>query len=262
MSTPALSAKINFHRRRGRRRRYARTSAPPTPRRPASAGSGRTASPEPMCLTGFRSTSGTALRAPRCRAAADVHPHAGADDVLDQRRHQVAWEYRLANGRYQVTVGVGDPNLGADPEKHVINVEGVRAVDEYPCDHRCCTAGTSSSNRLKTSTVWATVTDGKLTVDAVGGINTKLAFVTIDSASVADLIAAPGHHFVDLDWSDVAGATAYRVWRSTNLPVPPPAPRSPPPPTRPSATVPPRRAPSTTTRSPPGPPPAPRSSAR
>ena len=36
---------------------------------------------------------------------------------------------------------------------------------------------------------------------------------------MADLIAVPGATAIDLDWSDVAGATAYRVWRSTNLPV-------------------------------------------
>ncbi len=131
-----------------------------------------------------------------------------------------AWEYRLANGRYQVTVGVGDPAKGNDPETHVINVEGVRAIDEYPAATTAsCVAATTTTNRLKVSTAWATVTDGKLTIDAIGGSNTKLAFVTIDSASVADLAAVPGTSAIDLDWSDTAGATGYRVWRSTNLPV-------------------------------------------
>ncbi|GGL95159.1 hypothetical protein GCM10011594_13590 [Nakamurella endophytica] len=134
----------------------------------------------------------------------------------------VAWEYKLANGQYQVTVGIGDPNKGNDPEKHVINVEGVRAIDEYPASTvASCTATTTTTgfNRLKTNTVWATVTDGKLTVDAIGGSNTKLAFVTIDSVPVTGLTATPGASSIALDWDDVAGATSYRVWRSSNLPV-------------------------------------------
>ncbi len=126
-----------------------------------------------------------------------------------------AWEYKLPNGRYQVSVGVGDPNSGADAERHVLNVEGVRAVNGFPGS----TTANCTPSRLKTATVLATVTDGLLTVDAVGGMNTKLSFVTIDSVSVSDVSATPSASGIALNWPDSADATGYRIWRSTNLPV-------------------------------------------
>ncbi|MET0864665.1 MAG: fibronectin type III domain-containing protein, partial [Nakamurella sp.] len=128
-----------------------------------------------------------------------------------------AWEYAVPNGEYQVTVGVGDPDKGQDAESHVINVEGVRAIDGYPSSSAAsCTTG--ATNRAKISTAWATVADGKLTIDAVGGINTKLSYVTIDSASVSDLTATPSATDISLNWTGTS--SAFRVWRSTNLPVP------------------------------------------
>ena len=42
-----------------------------------------------------------------------------------------AWEYALPNGTYQVTVAVGDPLVGRDPENYVIHVEGVTAIAGY-----------------------------------------------------------------------------------------------------------------------------------
>ena len=58
------------------------------------------------------------------------------------------------------------------------------------------------------------MTDGKLTVDAVGGQNTKLNYVTIDSVPIAGLTATPGEHLrrAGLDRPG-RRATGYRVWR-------------------------------------------------
>ena len=130
----------------------------------------------------------------------------------------VAWEYKLPNGEYQVSVSVGDPDQGADAESHTINVEGVKAVENY--------TGTAAASgpkcqapRLRSATAWATVTDGKLTVDAVGGTNTKLGYVTIDSVPLAGLSAAAAPGAVSLDWDDLDGASGYRVWRGDTLPV-------------------------------------------
>ena len=53
--------------------------------------------------------------------------------------------------------------------------------------------------------MWTTVTDGKLTIDAVGGQNTKINYVTIDSVPIAGLTATPGDTSIALDWADVAG---------------------------------------------------------
>ena len=126
-----------------------------------------------------------------------------------------AWEYAVPNGKYQVSVGIGDANLGADAESHTLNVEGVNAVLNFPRS----SVANCGATRLRATTVWTTVTDGKLTVDAVGGTNTKLQYVTIDSVPVDGLTATPAGTAVELDWTDLDGATGYRIWRSSTLPV-------------------------------------------
>ena len=42
-----------------------------------------------------------------------------------------AWEIAVPNGTYSVEVSVGDPTPGADPTSHELNVEGVKAIDNY-----------------------------------------------------------------------------------------------------------------------------------
>jgi Kelch motif len=89
-----------------------------------------------------------------------------------------AWEYSLANGSYQVTVAVGDPFIGSDPENYVIHAEGVGAISGY-----VPSGSTGSATRHATATVTVNVADGRLTVDAVGGTNTKLDYVEIAPVS-------------------------------------------------------------------------------
>ena len=42
-----------------------------------------------------------------------------------------AWEIALPNGTYTVELSVGDASPGADTTSHEINVEGVKAIDNY-----------------------------------------------------------------------------------------------------------------------------------
>jgi fibronectin type 3 domain-containing protein len=122
-----------------------------------------------------------------------------------------AWEYAVPNGSYQVTVGIGDITKGADAESHSLNVEGVPAIISFPAS----AANSCTLSRLATATVSATVTDGRLTVDALTGINTKLQYVTIDNTPdpVAGLSATVSGANIDLDWADQDGAASYRVYR-------------------------------------------------
>ena len=79
-----------------------------------------------------------------------------------------AWEYALPNGTYTVTVAVGDGTSVDSTD--VINVEGKAVVTAFrPTDTR----------HFSTATLRVPVTDGKLTIDARGGVNTKLDYVTI-----------------------------------------------------------------------------------
>ena len=84
-----------------------------------------------------------------------------------------AWKASLPNGTYSVTVAVGDP---AYTDSHdVIRVEGQTAIDFTP----------STSQLNQTTTVTVDVADGALTVDAVGGTNTKVDYLQIQPANVA-----------------------------------------------------------------------------
>ena len=90
-----------------------------------------------------------------------------------------AWEYELDNGSYEVTVGVGDP-LYFD-SSHTINVEGVEAISDFQ---------PSSSQKFATATTTVEVDDGKLTVDAMGGNNTKLNYIEFEPVTTSDDLVA------------------------------------------------------------------------
>ncbi len=84
------------------------------------------------------------------------------------------WEIALPNGEYEVRVAVGDPGVYSDAEFHSANVEGTPAITRYEP-----TGAAGSATRHATQTVQVEVADGRLTVDAIGGQNTKFNFVEI-----------------------------------------------------------------------------------
>ena len=85
-----------------------------------------------------------------------------------------AWEYNLANGPYTVTASVGDPSY--IDSKYRINMEGGIAINNFI---------PTSSNKFFSLSHLVYVNDGKLTLDAIGGTNTKLNYVEISNASAA-----------------------------------------------------------------------------
>lgn len=86
------------------------------------------------------------------------------------------WEYAVPNGKYRVTIGAGDE--GYFDSDHQINAEGLPVISDLI---------TSSVAKHKVAIAVVTVTDGKLTIDANGGINSKMNFITIaDSGTVTD----------------------------------------------------------------------------
>jgi hypothetical protein len=109
-----------------------------------------------------------------------------------------AWEVAVPNGSYTVTVAVGDPVAGTDPENYVIHVEGQTAIAGF-----VPSGANGSATRHATATVTVTVSDGRLTVDAIGGTNTKLDYVDVVAAtpdttpptvsvSVSGVVQSPG----------------------------------------------------------------------
>jgi fibronectin type 3 domain-containing protein len=135
-----------------------------------------------------------------------------------------AWEVKLPNGTYSVTVSVGDPDastLASDVPTHTINVEGINAINKF----RPANVG-ASTGEFSSTTVTVEVNDGRLTVDAIGGHNTKINYLIIDEvvadttppAAPTGLTAQAGNGEVVLDWNDngEADLAGYRVLRSTD----------------------------------------------
>ncbi|MBV9950734.1 MAG: Ig-like domain-containing protein [Acidimicrobiia bacterium] len=79
------------------------------------------------------------------------------------------WEAAVQNGIYDVTVAVGDV-AATSGSKHRITVEKTTVIDNFV---------PSAKNRTATVTARVQVTDGKVTLDAAGGTNTILDYVTI-----------------------------------------------------------------------------------
>lgn len=90
-----------------------------------------------------------------------------------------SWEIEIPNGTYEVLVQVGDAITEVVPgTRHLINLEGSNVVTFIPGDR----AGVKNAVSL------VNVNDGILTLDGIGGLNTKLHMIIIQSV---DGVRAP-----------------------------------------------------------------------
>ena len=87
-------------------------------------------------------------------------------------RVPAAWEIAVPTGDYNVTVSVGDAAANFD-STHRINVEGQVAVNNFV---------PTSAERFRSATTTVRVSDGRLTIDARGGTNTKIDYVDANTA--------------------------------------------------------------------------------
>ena len=107
-----------------------------------------------------------------------------ADQRLDTLVHMQmvsapgSWEMAIANGNYDVTVAAGDSDSSGSADLHTIRVEGTTAISQFSPS-----GGNGTFTRHATAAVRVTVGDGRLTIDATGGTNTKINYVDIASAS-------------------------------------------------------------------------------
>jgi len=84
------------------------------------------------------------------------------------------WEIKVLNGYYDVVVTAGDGFVGKAKEKECINIEGKRAIKDFiPYGKE------GSFGRFKTAKIRVKVSDGLLTINADGGINTKMNNIQI-----------------------------------------------------------------------------------
>ncbi|MFU8945160.1 malectin domain-containing carbohydrate-binding protein [Mycetocola zhadangensis] len=123
------------------------------------------------------------------------------------------WEYVLPDGTYNVVAAAGDSASGNYDSTHVLNAEGVPLLASF--------AGTSA-REYDESAATVEVTDGKLTIDAEGGTNSKINYIEIFRVAAAALPAPADlsavlndDNGVDLTWQGVNGASGYNVFRGT-----------------------------------------------
>lgn len=95
-----------------------------------------------------------------------------ADERLDSFIHMQKspvgrWQLDIANGTYEVNVGLGEPSFF--DSNNVIRAEG-NVIGQFT---------PTSGERTRIITAQVTVSDGKLSLDADGGNNTKIAFVEV-----------------------------------------------------------------------------------
>ena len=89
-----------------------------------------------------------------------------------------AWEYEIANGQYEVTVGVGDPTFF--DSNHVINIEGENVISGFTPEGFEVNGGLPlGAQAFDSGSAIVEVDDGRLTVDAIGGENTKINYISI-----------------------------------------------------------------------------------
>jgi hypothetical protein len=109
----------------------------------------------------------------------------GIDQRLDTLMHmqpagaaEGVWEIVVPPGSYDVLVGVGDAQVNATPERHTIRLEGTTVITSF------VGSGLDGSfTRHRRAAAIVAVNDGRLTVDAQGGNNTKINYIDIRSSA-------------------------------------------------------------------------------
>ena len=101
--------------------------------------------------------------------------HMQGNDVTNFKGTPIegVWEAQVVNGNYDVTVSVGDGTY--INSKHSINIEGVNAISGFV---------PTTAVKFKSATATVSVADGLLTIDAIGGVNTKINYVIIKPSEV------------------------------------------------------------------------------
>jgi hypothetical protein len=118
-------------------------------------------------------SSGTEVVTANVPGTADLSPdlrpyNAYAEFVSKTGGNPAKWEMALPNGKYQVTVGVGD--IGTSDRIHKINVEGVTVINNFK---------SSPFAQYTEGTVTVELKDGVLTIDAIGGTKSKISWLKI-----------------------------------------------------------------------------------
>ncbi len=121
-----------------------------------------------------------------------------------------AWEIAVPNGTYSVEVSVGDPTPAPTRRPTSSTSRASR-----PSTTSASRRPRPARARWSAATVSATVSDGRLTIDPIGGTNTKINYVVITPAAPPDttppdapVITTPAADGYDLDGDLTIAGTA------------------------------------------------------
>lgn len=117
--------------------------------------------------------------------------------VMEAAASSFAWEMALVNGSYQVKVAVGD-TTGDPANLYALNVEGVAVMPNWSPSDSVPGGSPDSGGRSALISAVVNVTDGRLTIDSIGGLNTELQYVEVEA--IPDLTPGDGRS-ADLDYS-------------------------------------------------------------
>jgi RHS repeat-associated protein len=131
---------------------------------------------------GWENLSGTATSLVGNGRERNTHPDKRLDTYMHMQLPSNApgvpiegrWQLSVPNGNYNLTVGLGDPSY--TDSHHVLRAEGSQIANFTP----------TTGEPVKTFTTPVSVADGKLTLDAAGGTNTKLSYIDLDSVATSD----------------------------------------------------------------------------
>ncbi len=84
------------------------------------------------------------------------------------RGNELVWEMEIPNGTYDVTIGLGDGGSDID-SRHSAAVEGFTVVPAF----------VPSPGENRSGTITVAVTDGLLTVNGIGGFNSKINYIDV-----------------------------------------------------------------------------------
>jgi microcystin-dependent protein len=101
-----------------------------------------------------------------------IHMHRYSASPFVPVAPAIAWQIDVDNGTYSVTVSVGDqPDGGFGYNSvHRININGVNVIDDF--------VGTAGQEYMQAIAI-VNVTTGRITIDSIGGANTKINYVQI-----------------------------------------------------------------------------------
>lgn len=97
-----------------------------------------------------------------------MHMQGDAIPTFTGTKVEGIWQAEFKNGVYDVTVSVGDGTQ--TDSRHTVNVEGVNVINNFI---------PSSTQRFFKTTTTLSLADNLLTVDANGGVNTKINWITL-----------------------------------------------------------------------------------